>query len=726
MRRSSLPETEITSAVRPVTRRNFFKLLGGGVAVALTYSELYTLAAPLRPEEGAFKGGQESYPPDENTIAAWIHIQENGTVSVFTGKVEVGQNIRTSLAQAVAEELAVPLSAIEMTMGDTLLTPYDRGTYGSLTTPQMAPVLRRAAASMKAALIDMAAAELGVDKAELKAGDGKLRHSATGKSLDYGALTGGKKIMLPVDERAELTPPERWVISGTPAPKVGAVDFVTGKHKYASDMSLPGMLWGKVLRPPANGASLLSADLEQARSITGAELVEEGDFIAAVAPDPQTAAQAVARIEARWERTPQPSREHIFTYLKEHSRERDSDPSGLETVRKALAASAVQLEHQFEVQYIAHVPLEPRAALATWDDGQLTVWTGTQRPFGVQEELMRAFDIPAEKVRVFMPDTGSAFGGKHSGEAALEAARLSKAVGKPVKIVWTREEEFKWAYLRPAGLIEVRAGAGSDGRVASWEFHNYNSGGAGIETPYETGNSYIRFHPSDSPLKQGSYRALASTANIFAIESMMDDLALELKTDPLAFRLNNLKEERLRDVLEAAARRFGWKENKKTEGHGYGLACGMVKGGYTATCAEIVYDEVSGQLRVLRAVVAFECGAIVNPRHLEDQVTGAVLQGIGGALFEEIDFAEGRILNPSLATYRVPRFADVPQLEAVLLDRKDLPSAGAGEAPIVGIAPAIRNAILSATGIKLYNLPLIPRGLKEHLTAASTDKSASD
>lgn len=692
-----------------ITRRNFFKLLGGGVAVALTYSDLYAFAGPLEAGKEPFQAG--AYPADEGTIAAWIHIQENGAVSVFTGKVEVGQNIRTSLAQAVAEELAVPLSAIEMIMGDTLLTPYDRGTYGSLSTPQMGPKLRKAGASLKEALVEMAAAEWGADKAELQARDGKVTHPSTGKSLDYGAITKGKKIMLPVNGQAALTPPAQWTVSGTRAPKVGAGDFVTGKHKYASDMTLPGMVYGKILRAPSNGASLVSADVEKAAASPDISVVEEGDFIGVTAPDPQTAANAVARIDARWNRTPQPSREHIFAYLKEHSTERDPDPAAGEAVEKAFGSSEVQLSQKFEVQYIAHVPLEPRAALATWEDGQLTVWTGTQRPFGVQEELMEVFSMPKEKIRVFMPDTGSAFGGKHSGEAAIEAARLSKAVGKPVKVVWTREEEFKWAYLRPAGLIEARVGATKDGRIAAWEFHNYNSGNSGIDMPYEAGNTYIRFHPSDTPLRQGSYRALASTANIFAIESMMDDLARAVKRDPLEFRLSSLKDQRLKDVLEAAASRFGWKKNKKTEGHGYGLACGFAKDGYVATCAEVVYDKASGQLKVLRAVAAFECGAIVNPLHLEDQVTGALLQGIGGALFEEIDFAEGRILNPSLSTYRVPRFADVPRLEVVLLDRRDLPSAGAGEAPIVGIAPAIRNAILDATGVKLYNLPLIPQGL---------------
>lgn len=687
-------------AGRGINRRNFIRLLGGGIAVVLTYSELNGLSRTL------------TSAPDEGSIAAWVHIHEDGKISVFTGKVEVGQNIRTSLAQVVAEELAVPVDSIDMIMGDTLLTPYDRGTYGSLSTPTMGPRLRKAAASLREALVDMAAAEWKVNKQSIQVGNGRVTHKPSGRSAAYAELTKGKKSVLPVNDQVKLTPADQWKVAGTAVPKVNGGSFVTGRHKYVSDMVLPGMVYGKVLRAPANGASLVSADVEKAGISPAVNVVREKDFIGVTAADPQTAANALSRIDARWDTTPQPSKENIFAYLKEHSEQRGGREGDEDAARKAFADAPERIQQSFEVQYIAHVPLEPRAALATWEDGQLTVWTGTQRPFGVQEELARAFSMPKEKVRVIMPDTGSGYGGKHSGEAALEAAQLSKAVGKPVKVVWTREEEFKWAYLRPGGLIEVSAGADKDGKLRSWEFHNYNSGSAGIDLPYQAGTKHIRFHPSKTPLKQGSYRGLAATANIFAMESVIDDLASALQRDPLAFRLANMEDERLKNVLQAAADKFGWNKTKKA-GHGQGIACGFVKNSYIATCAEVMYDEASEQLKVLRITAAYDCGAIVNPLHLENQVMGCILQGLGGALFEEIDFADGRILNPSLSSYRVPRFTDIPLLDIVLLNRKDIPSAGAGETPIVGIAPAIRNAIADATGIKLYTLPLIPQGLKK-------------
>src|SRR5262249_20948292 len=313
--------------------------------------------------------------------------------------------------------------------------------------------------------------------------------------------------------------------------------------------------------------------------------------------------------------------------------------------------------------------LEPRAAVAEWADGKLTVWTGTQMPFRVRGELERAFGLAMDKVRVIVPDTGSGYGGKHSGEAAVEAARLAQAGGKPVKLVWTREEEFTWAYFRPAGVVEAKAGVKKDGTLTAWEFHNYNSGASALTTPYEVANYAHEFHNSEAPpLKQGSYRALASPVNCFARECLMDDLAAAVSIDPLDFRLKNLKDSRLRAVLQAAAKKFGWGKAKRAEGHGFGLACGTEKGGYAATCAEVAVQNKA--VRVERIVTAFECGAVLNPDHLRSQIEGSMMMALGGALFEQIRFDAGKVSNPRLSDYRVPRFRDLPALEVVLVDRK--------------------------------------------------------
>src|SRR6202171_6567435 len=388
------------------------------------------------------------------------------------------------------------------------------------------------------------------------------------------------------------------------------------------------------------------------------------------------------------------------------------------SVEQGFAAADQRLKQTYTVAYIAHCPLEPRAALAQWSGDSLTAWTGTQRPFGVRTELAEAFRIPEDHVRVLMPDMGSGYGGKHTGEAAVEAARLARAANEPVKLVWTREEEFTWAYFRPAGVIEVSSGVRSDGTISAWEFHNYNSGPSGIRTYYDIPNQSIESHQPRYTFRQGSYRGLAATANHFARESHMDELAHSVKMDPLEFRLKNLKDERFQAVFEAAAKQFGWGKSKSA-GQGFGMGGGYEKLGNIATFAEVSVDRKSGEVKVVRVVSAFECGAIVHPDNLRNQIEGSNVQGLGGALFEAIEFENGKILNGKMSQYRVPRFSDVPLLETVLLDRKDLPSAGAGECPMIGLAPAIGNAIFEATGVRLRSMPMVPKGLKPGDAASS-------
>lgn len=603
-----------------------------------------------------------------------------------------------------------------MVMGDTQLTPFDMGTFGSRTTPTMSPQLRKAASAARELLIGLAAAEWKVDRQRLIAADGKITDPQSKRSVEYGALIKGQQLTQTIDAGDALLPATQWKVQGQSAGKVDGRDFVTGKHRYPIDRRLPGMLHGKILRPAAFGATLTSIDTHEAEQISGVTVVHDGNFVGVAAPSAEIATRAIAAIHAEWKSQPQPSNKELFEYLKKTATA-GNDPTGDESryevgsVEKALAAADHPLQQTYTVSYIAHAPLEPRVALAQWMGDKLTVWTGTQRPFGVRSELAEAFRIPEERVRVLMPDTGSAYGGKHTGEAAIEAARLARAAKRPVKLVWTREEEFTWAYFRPAGVIEVTAGVAGDGAIAAWEFHNYNSGSAGIRTYYDVQNQRIEFHAAHSPLRQGSYRALAATANHFARESFMDELAHLVNLDPLEFRLKNLKNERLRAVFQAAAKKFGW-GGAKAAGHGFGMGGGFEKMGNVATCAEVAVDRTSRDVRVVRVVTAFECGAIVNPDNLRNQIEGSNIMGLGGALFEAIEFENGRVLNGRFSSYRVPRFSDVPALETVLLDRKDIPSAGAGECPMVGLAPAIGNAIFDATGVRLRSLPMVPNGLK--------------
>lgn len=670
-------------------RRSFFKTLGGGIVVV-------SFCARARAQEsGGGRGrGQRNVPQE---IGAWLHINQNGAVTVYTGKVEVGQNARTSLTQAVAEELGAPLTSIELAMGDTERTPFDIGTIGSQTTPQMLSQLRRVAAAAR-----------------------QLLPAGPWQSINFAEVAKSQTLVKGVTGAGRTKPATEWTVLGTSPHKVNGRELVTGRHRYPSDHKLPDMLYGQVLRPERLNATLVSLDASAAETMPGVTVVRDRSFAGVAAPSPHVAATAIAALKAEWKAEPQTSSKTLFSDLKQTQA---TPPAGSEgrpsrnqtgSVEKAFAEAQKKLESTYTIAYIAHVPLEPRAAVADWKGDKLTVWTGTQRPFGVRSELAQAFRIPEENVRVIMPDMGSGYGGKHTGEAAIEAARLAKAAGKPVKLVWTREEEFTWAYFRPAGVIDVRSALDQNGRITAWEFHNYNSGASAIGTLYDIPNKKIEFHPVHYPLRQGSYRGLAATANHFARESHMDELAKLAGLEPLEFRLRNLKDERLRAVLSAAAERFGWGKKKAAAGTGFGIAGGFEKGSYVAACAE-VRCETGRAPRIVRVVEAFDCGAVVNPDHLKTQIEGAIVQGMGGALFEAIEFEDGKILNPHLSRYRVPRFRDVPQIEVVLVDRKDLPSAGAGETPIVAIAPATANAIYAATGERIRSMPLTS-GMQARIT----------
>ena len=679
-------------------RRDFLKLFGGGILICVC-----SASTPAQ-ESGRVRGTHE-LPKD---IAAWLRIAQDGHVTVFTGKVEVGQNIRTSLAQQVCEELRTPMESISLVMGDTEQVPWDAGTFGSRTTPTMGPQLRTMAVAARDLLLNLAANAWQVDASTLVATEGKIRDPKSGKSTSYGELTHGQKLVKVIAGDPPFTPASQWKVAGQPVPKVDGPDFVTGKHQYASDLQRPGTLCGKVLRPAGFNATLTSLDDSATKKMADVTVVRDGNFVGVVAPGTWLAEKAIQALQAEWKAPPQSSNQELFSYLKakaDKQRTEEVDAGG--SLSQGMSKADVKLSQTYTVAYIQHAPLEPRAALAEWQGEKLTVWTGTQRPFAVRDELAAAFRTAPENVRVLMPDTGSAYGGKHTGDAAIEAARLAKAAGKPVKVVWTREEEFTWAYFRPAGVIEITSGAQRDGTITAWEYHNYNSGPAAIGVPYHIANRLIQFHPTDNPpLRQGSYRGLAATANHFARESHMDELAHAVNMDPLQFRLKNTTDDRLRAVFEAVAERAEWGKQKSSSNHGFGLAGGFEKGGHLATIAEIeLLPDKS--VRVVRIVEAFECGAVVNPDGLKNQIEGSIMMGIGGALFESIRFDNGRILNPHFSQYRVPRFSDMPSIEVVLVDRKDQPSAGAGETPIVGVAPAIANGIFAASGERRRTMPLV-------------------
>jgi isoquinoline 1-oxidoreductase len=702
-------------------RREFVEILGAGLVIAVAAD-----AAPGQEgRRGRGRGRDRGDDARPEKLSRRFHISEDGVVTVFTSKVEVGQGSRTQLSQAAAEELGLPLEQIRLVMADTELCPDDGGTAGSRTTPSNVPQIRRAAAMLREVLAELAAKQLGVRSREsvrFKGGYFDAHAEDIKEQVSLGELVQLSDFKSQLDgpppQGVSITRVDEWKVLGNPALNVRSREVVTGEHKYPSDITRPGMLYGRVLRPATLGATLQSIDLSPAEKMDGVTVVRDGNFVGCAAKTSWLAAKAIEAIAAtaKWESPPHPSSDELFEHFKKHATtegqgwprpRRDQWGEGPEKI----ADAAQKFDVAYTVAYIQHAPMEPRAAVAEWSDGKLTAWTGSQQPSRVQSELSASLRVPQDRVRVIVPDTGGGFGGKHSGEAAVEAARLAKAAGKPVSLRWTREEEFTWAYCRPAGLIEVKAGLDDDGRLVVWDFTNYNSGESALSTPYEVPHGRTQFLAADSPLRQGSYRALASTANAFARESAMDELAVLANADPLEFRLAHLKEGRLKEVLAAAAKKFGWSERRKSASanRGVGLACGTEKGSFVAACAEV--EVVDGKPKILSICQAFECGAIQNPMNLRAQVEGAIVMGLGGALTEEMRFKDGKIENPRFSEYFVPRMSDTPPMDIVLVDRPDLNSVGAGETPIIAVAPAVANAIYDATKVRVRSMPMLKDGV---------------
>lgn len=681
-----------------LTRRSFVQVLGAGLLISVG-------AAPALAQRRGGRGG-----PREQRVAARIHIAEDGTITVLSGKVEMGQGSRGELSQAAAEELRVPVERIRMLLADTSLVPDDGTTAGSRTTPSTVPAVRQGAAAARQLLMELAARHWQVEPDSVQVRDGRITHAATQRTVSYADLAREEELPKVLDRVVpsdiSLTPVQEWKVLGRAMPLPNRRDFVTGSHQFPSDLAPAGMLHGKVLRPPSYGAKLVSIDLGPAKAMQDVVVVQDGDFVGVAAPTAFRARQALEAIAqtAKWETVEHPSSREVFDYLRKRAGSRI--PANPFTAEIESAKHA--LRQTYHVAYVQHAPLETRVAVAEWKDGKLTVWTGTQNPFGYHRELTDAFHPSNDQVRVIVPDFGGGFGGKHSGEAAIEAARLARSAGRPMSLKWTREEEFTWAYFRPAAVIDVEASLDQRGVLTSWHFININSGGSAVDTPYRAGKTQCRYVPSEPPLRQGSYRTLAATANNFARESFMDELAAAADADPLDFRLAHLENPRLRAALEEAARRFGWREKvrQRSPERGVGLACGTEKGSYVAACVEVGIDRSARQMVVRRVCEVFECGAVINPDNLISQVQGCIVMGMGPAVREEMRFTGGKIRNASFQDYQVPRFSDVPEFDIHLLDRPDLPSVGGGETPIIAIAPAIANAVFHATSERIRQMPI--------------------
>ncbi len=694
-------------------RREFLKLVGGGIIV------LFTTGDPLALQQRRGRG----YPEDFN---AYLRIGEDGRVSCYTGKIEMGQGIHTSLAQMLAEELDVPLDMVDMVMGDTLLCPYDSGTFGSRSTKYFGPPLRQAAAEARAVLIQLASEKLGVPEEKLIVKDGTIFVSnGSTKKVSYAELVKGKKIERHLEKKPPIKHHAKHTISGKPTDRLDSRLKVTGEAKFAGDILPEGILHAKILRPPAHGAALKSVDASAAKNIDGVQIIEEGDLVAVLHKHPDVAEEALGLIKAQFE--PSGSRldnTTIFQHLKE------SAPQGNVVTEKGNIEEGERLSARtfgksYYNHYVAHAPSEPHTAVVNIEGDKATVWASTQSPFRAQGEVARVLGFPQENVRVITPFVGCGFGGKNQGNQITEAALLAKLSGKPVQVAWSRKEEFFYDTFRPAAVIDIKSGLNSSNHIVFWEYHNYFAGDRSSQPFYNIPHYKVLSMGgwggrsgggSVHPFGVGAWRGPGSNTNVFAIESHIDVMAEAAGMDPLEFRLHNLADERMKRVLMAAAKKFGKSFSKAPSGKGYGLACTDYLGTYLATMAEVEVNQSNGKVKVERVVCAQDTGEVINPEGTRLQIEGCITMGLGYCFTEEIRFSKGRILDENFDTYEIPRFSWTPKIETVLVDNPEMPPQGCGEPAITAMGAVIANAVYDAIGKRMFTLPMTPARIKKALS----------
>ncbi len=702
-----------------LSRRKFLKLFGGGIVVTVSADDLLALQEAPAPRRFGRR-----LPDDFN---AFLRIGEDGRVSCFTGKIEMGQGAVTSLAQMLADELEVPLESVDMVMGDTDLCPWDMGTFGSMTTRFFGPPLRAAAAEAREVLLELAAEKLAVPREQLKVADGRVTVSGdSSRSVSYAALAGEKTIARRLDRKAVLESVKDFSIVGRPVNRLDAVSKVTGAAEFSGDIRRDGMVYARLLRPPAHGATLVDVDASGVEAVAGASIVREGDLIAVLHATPDGADRAISTIKAEWKTSDLDlDEDSIFEHLVKVAPagevvERGGDLAAAITVSTETAA-ATYLDG-----YVAHAPIETHTAIAEFTDGRCTIWASTQTPFPLQSEVAGALGLPEEKVRVIPPYVGGGFGGKSYNQQAVEAARLAKMTGRPVQVAWSRAEEFFFDTFRPAAVVKIDAGLGEGGRIAYWDYTTYFAGSRGADHFYNIPNHRTvaapggwRGGPGTHPFATGAWRAPGNNTNTFARESHVDVLAARAGIDPVEFRLRNLEDKKMRQVLETTARAFGWKTATAPSRRGQGVALGIDAGTYVGLAAEVAVDPGTGKITVKRLVCAQNMGLAINPEGATIQMEGCLTMGLGYALAEEMRFRGGEVLDTNFDTYQIPRFSWLPEVETVIIDAKNDPPQGGGEPAIVVVGAAIANAVYDAVGARLYRMPMTAKRVKAAMENAA-------
>ena len=687
----------------------------------------------------------------------WIAIEPDGSVTAFSGKVELGTGVRTALAQIVAEELDVSLERIHMVMGDTARTPDEGYTAGSMTVSGSGTALRQAAAAARGAMLEWAAKRLDVKVNELSVQDGVItviQHPDS--SITYAELMGGKLFNLQVDERTPQKSPSTYQVVGASTPREDLPRKVTGRPSFIQDVHVPGMVHGRLVRPPSPAAQLVEIDINSVTEVPGLiQVVQRGNFIGVVAEREEQAIKAARQLKVKWqENALYLNMQDLFTSLRSQPTQ-DSVLVEQGDFEKAFANATQQIHATYAQPFHAHASIGPSCAVAEVVGDQVTVWASTPGPYPLSGALAQLLELPVENVHLIHVEGAGSYGQNGSDDAAADAVILAQATGRPVRVQWTRKDEFVWEPKSPAMVMEVHGGLDSQGNVVAWDYHVWSpshvararfagqlvttqlltgqpapqarfSFGAERNAPtnygFPTQRVTVHYVP-DSYLRASSFRSLGGSENTFANESFIDELAAAAGADPIEYRLRYLAETRERDVLNAAAEKANWvprprdqsKETDLSEGRGVAFARYENDQAIVACIADVQVNRKSGVVRVKRVIVAHDCGLIINPDGVKNQIEGNVIQSLSRALKEEVQFDEFRITSVDWQTYPILKFSEVPEVEIVLINRPDQPAVGAGEPSTVTTAAAVANAVFNATGVRLRQIPFTPERVRTAL-----------
>ena len=675
-----------------------------------------------------------------NQVDDWLAINPDGTVTVRSGKIDSGTGVRTALAQIVAEELDVPVERITMVMGDTGRTPDEGITAGSTTIRFGGYALRQASAEARQVLLEKASDQLDAAVDELVVRDGVIsvsHHPA--QTITYAELMGGKPFNRAISLHAPVKRPADYRVVGKPVARIDLPAKFTGAASFVHDVRVPGMLHARVVRPPSATAELESIDES---SVTDARVVRVGNFVGVVAEREEQAVRAAKQLQVKWRESVQwPALEDLYTFIR-HEPTTDETTRDEGKVEPALKRAAVQVAATYRQPFQAHASIGPACSVADIQADRGVIWAATRAVYELRDEIAELLQMPAEKLQVIYAEGAGSYGHNGADDAAADAAILSRAVGKPVRVQWTREDEFGWEPYVPAMEMEVRGGLDKQGNIIAWTYDVwtpphvagttliaaqlisgqppaapdwFGGGDRNAPTNYRIPNQRVRAHwLTRLPLRTSSMRSLGGAANTFANESFVDELAAAAKIDPLEFRLRHLDDPRAIAVVKAAAERAGWGAALPAgEGRGIAFAQYDTDQAYVAAVAHVRVDAQTGEVRVKRIVVAHDCGLIINPDGTKNQIEGNVIQSASRALKERVTWADSHITSLNWETYPILKFSEVPEVEIVLIDRPDEPPLGAGEPATVTTAPAIANAIFAATGARVREIPFTAARVRE-------------